>query len=130
MCVCRSCRSQEFRIYGMKQADLWLCRRLLSSHSAQPRFRRRSDSIRRGSGIPPTATLLQLLQLLQLLNFSENSEVRRVRVSSQIFTRASPWGAPDFSPLTSHLPHPSHQGPRYLSHQTRSVINKTCIELD
>src|SRR5271157_6307150 len=62
--LCRSCRSQEFRIYGMKQADFSLCRRLLSSHSAQPRFRRRSDSIRRGSGIPPTATLLQLLQLL------------------------------------------------------------------
>src|SRR5271166_708239 len=34
---------------------------------------------------------------LNSCNFSENSEVRRVRVPSQIFTRASPWGAPDFS---------------------------------
>src|SRR5271165_2018756 len=33
-----------------------------------------------------------------------------------------------FSPLTPSRP--SHQGTPYLSHQARSVINKTCIELD
>ena len=45
-----------------------------------------------------TVTVNLHLELLQPLNSSENSELRRVRVSSQIFTRASPWGAPDFLP--------------------------------
>jgi hypothetical protein len=51
-----------------------------------------------------------ILQLLNSCNFSENSEVCRAGFSSQIFTRARPWAAPDFLDLPTRCemcPEPS-----------------------